>query len=167
MEKRTNSPFPAIDRPVMALVGVVLVIGTGLFMWSDRAHDWRFYQMEFSQLVAEQFGADKAADVPTGLQQIWVADLERADRCTTCHLGVAWKGFEKADHPYRTHPEAPLKTHPLEKFGCTSCHSGAGAAARAGRSIPRRPTAKSLTGRNRCSAARSASRTPWPATRTP
>jgi cytochrome c551/c552 len=126
MEKRTNSPFPAIDRPVMALVGVVLVIGTGLFMWSDRAHDWRFYQMEFSQLVAEQFGADKAADVPTGLQQIWVADLERADRCTTCHLGVAWKGFEKADHPYRTHPEAPLKTHPLEKFGCTSCHGGQG-----------------------------------------
>ena len=126
MEKRTNSPFPAIDRPVMAVVGVVLVIGTGLFMWSDRAHDWRFYQMEFSQLVAEQFGADKAADVPTGLQQIWVADLERADRCTTCHLGVLWKGFEKAEHPYRTHPEAPLKTHPLEKFGCTSCHGGQG-----------------------------------------
>ena len=126
MEKRTNSPFPSIDRPVMAIVGVVLVIGTGLFMWSDRAHDWRFYQMEFSQLVAEQFGADKAADVPTGLQQIWVADLERADRCTTCHLGVLWKGFEKAEHPYRTHPEAPLKTHPLEKFGCTSCHGGQG-----------------------------------------
>ncbi|MBL8136791.1 MAG: c-type cytochrome [Acidobacteria bacterium] len=126
MEKRTNSPFPAIDRPVMAVVGVVLVIGTGLFMWSDRAHDWRFYQMEFAQLVADQFGADKAAEVPTGMQQIWVADLERADRCTTCHLGVLWKGFEKAEHPYRTHPEAPLKTHPLEKFGCTSCHGGQG-----------------------------------------
>jgi hypothetical protein len=32
MEQRTNSPFPSIDRPVMALVGVVLVIGTVLFM---------------------------------------------------------------------------------------------------------------------------------------
>ena len=126
MEKRTNSPFPAIDRPVMAVVGVVLVIGTGLFMWSDRAHDWRFYQMEFTTLVAEQLGAEKAATVPQGLQQIWVADLERADRCTTCHQAITWKGFEKADQPYRTHPEGPLRAHPVEKFGCTSCHGGQG-----------------------------------------
>ncbi len=126
MEKRTNSPYPSIDRPVMALVGVVLVIGTALFMWSDRAHDWRYYQMEFTRMVAEQLGEEKAADVPTGLQQIWVADLERADRCTTCHQAISWKGFEKAEHPYRTHPEAPLKTHPVEDFGCTSCHGGQG-----------------------------------------
>jgi len=126
MEQRTNSPYPSIDRPVMALVGVVLVIGTGLFMWSDRAHDWRYYQAEFTRLVAEQLGEDKADDVPTGLQQIWVADLERADRCTTCHQATSWKGFEKAEHPYRTHPEALLKTHPIEKFGCTSCHGGQG-----------------------------------------
>ena len=126
MEKRTNSPYPSIDRPVMAVVGVVLVIGTVLFMWSDRAHDWRFYQMEFRSLVAEQFGEEKAATVPSGLQQIWVADLQRADRCTTCHQGINWKGFEKADHPYRTHPEAPLRTHPVEEFGCTACHGGQG-----------------------------------------
>ncbi len=126
MEQRTNSPFPRIDRPVMALVGVVLVIGTVLFMWSDRAHDWRFYQAEFKSLVAEQFGEEKAADVPSGLQQIWVAELQRADRCTTCHQGVNWKGFEKAEHPYRAHPEAPLRTHPIEQFGCTSCHGGQG-----------------------------------------
>lgn len=126
MEQRTNSPFPSIDRPIMALVGVVLVIGTVLFMWSDQAKDWRFYQMEFKSLVAEQFGEEKAATVPSGLQQIWVAELGRADRCTTCHQGVAWKGFEKADHPYRTHPEEPLKTHPIEQFGCTSCHGGQG-----------------------------------------
>ncbi|MGE0461633.1 MAG: c-type cytochrome [Vicinamibacterales bacterium] len=126
MEQRTNSPFPSIDRPVMALVGVVLVIGTVLFMWSDQAKDWRFYQMEFKSLVADQFGEEKAADVPSGLQQIWVAELGRADRCTTCHQGVNWKGFEKADHPYRTHPEAPLKTHPIEEYGCTSCHGGQG-----------------------------------------
>lgn len=126
MEQRTNSPFPSIDRPVLALVGVVLVIGTVLFMWSDRAHDWRYYQYEFTRMVAEQFGADKAADVPAGLQQIWVADLGRADRCTTCHQAVSWKGFEQAEHPWRTHPEAPLKAHPLEEFGCTSCHGGQG-----------------------------------------
>ena len=126
MEQRTNSPYPAVDRLVLALVGVVLVIGTGLFMWSDRAHDWRYYQAEFTRMVGEQLGDEKAADVPQGLQQVWVAGLERADRCTTCHQAVAWKGFEKAEHPYRTHPEGPLKTHPVEQFGCTSCHGGQG-----------------------------------------
>ena len=47
MEKRTSSPYPRLDRRIMAAIGVVLVIGTGLFMWSDRAHDWRYYQDEF------------------------------------------------------------------------------------------------------------------------
>ena len=127
MEKRTNSPYPS-HRPARDGAGRAWCSSSApaLFMWSDRAHDWRYYQMEFTRMVAEQLGDEKAADVPTGLQQIWVADLERADRCTTCHQAISWKGFEKAEHPYRTHPEAPLKTHPVEDFGCTSCHGGQG-----------------------------------------
>ena len=81
MEQRTSSPYPRVDRVVLAIVGVILVIGTGLFMWSDRAHDWRFYQAEFKQLVAEKFGDDKAAELPGGVRQIWASDLSRADRC--------------------------------------------------------------------------------------
>jgi cytochrome c2 len=64
--------------------------------------------------------------VTTGLQQIWVADLGRADRCITCHQAVSWKGFETAEEPFRTHPLEPLKGHPIEKFGCTACHGGQG-----------------------------------------
>jgi cytochrome c2 len=126
MERRTNSPYPRIDRPLVAIVGLVLVVGTALFMWSDREHDWRFYQYEFRQLVADRFGDETVAGVPSGPQQVWVADLGRADRCMTCHLAVSWKGFEDAEHPYRTHPVEPLRTHPLEKFGCTACHGGQG-----------------------------------------
>jgi cbb3-type cytochrome oxidase cytochrome c subunit len=126
MERRTNSPYPSIDRLVMAVIGVVLVVGTALFMWSDRERDWRYYQYKFRNLVAEQFGADKADGVPSGLQQVWVADLGRADRCITCHQGATWKGFEGAEHPYRTHPVEPLQTHPIESYGCTSCHGGQG-----------------------------------------
>ena len=126
MEKRTNSPYPALDRVVMALIGVVLVISTGLFVWADRTHDWRYYQAEFRQMVTEQYGADKAAPLPTGVQQVWVADLRRADRCITCHQGIAFQGFETAEHPYRTHPVEPLKTHPVQQYGCTSCHGGQG-----------------------------------------
>ena len=49
MEKRTNSPYPRIDRLIMAGIGVVLVAGTVLFIWSDRAHDWRYYQIAASR----------------------------------------------------------------------------------------------------------------------
>ncbi len=126
MEKRTNSPYPRIDRPVLAVIGVLLVIATVLFVRSDRVHDWRWYQSEFRGMVAEQFGDEKAATVPAGIQQIWVPALGHADRCVTCHQATAWKGFETAEEPYRTHPAAPLRNHPVEKFGCTSCHGGMG-----------------------------------------
>jgi cytochrome c2 len=126
MEKRTNSPYPRIDRPVLAVIGVALVASTILFGWSDWRKDWRYYQNEFKGMVADKFGAEKAEALPRGIQQTWVPELRRADRCITCHVATSWKGFETAEQPYRTHPPAILKAHPPEKFGCTACHGGQG-----------------------------------------
>jgi cytochrome c2 len=126
MEKRTPAPFAQRDRIFLAVIGVALIVSTILFVRSDRAHDWRYYQSEFKDRVAEKFGADKAATVPSGLQQIWVPTLQHADRCVTCHQATHWKGFESAEEPYRTHPEAILRSHPSERYGCTSCHGGQG-----------------------------------------
>ena len=126
MEQRTTSPYPKLDRPILAGIGVLLIVSTVLFWWADRSHDWRYYQGEFRQIVVEKFGAGRAGAVPTGAQQIWVPGLRRADRCITCHQAVSWKGFESAENPWRTHPAEPLRTHPVEQYGCTSCHSGQG-----------------------------------------
>jgi len=126
MEHRTNSPYPSLDKPVLAGVGLVLVVGAALFTINDREHEWRYYQYAFKQVVAEKLGPDKARTVPSGLQQIWVPSLGRADRCVTCHQAVTFKGFETAEEPFRTHPAEPLRNHPIEKFGCSSCHGGQG-----------------------------------------
>ena len=126
MERRTDSPYPRMDRPVLAAVGVLLVVSTALFMWKQRDHDWRYYQWQFRNHVVEKLGADTAATVPHGVAQVYVPGLRRADRCVTCHQAVTWKGFESAEHPYRTHPAKPLQAHPIERFGCTSCHGGQG-----------------------------------------
>ena len=126
MEQRTNSPYPRLDRPVLAIIGVVLVGATVFFAYSDRQHDYKWYQAQFRAQVAEKLGADRAATVPSGLQQVWVPGLQRADRCTTCHLATTWKGFEQAEEPWRTHPPEILKSHPPERFGCTACHGGQG-----------------------------------------
>ena len=126
MEQRTDSPYPKRDRPVLAIIGVVLVVSTVLFVRSDRIRDYWYYQYEFRRMVTEKFGTDKASSVPSGLQQIYVPGLRRADRCVTCHQATRWKGFESADEPWRTHTAGPFATHPPEKFGCTSCHGGQG-----------------------------------------
>ncbi len=126
MEKRTAPPFRKRDRAILAVIGVLLIVSTALFIWSDRAHDWRYYQKEFKSRVAAKLGEVKAGGIPSGLQQIWVPDLRRADRCVTCHQAISWKGFETAEEPFRTHPQEILKPHPAERFGCTSCHGGQG-----------------------------------------
>jgi len=74
------------------------------------------------------------------IQQIVVENLhddyyfkkvEKVDRCITCHLGIDQKGFENAPAPFQTHPNlelflSPNSPHPMEEFGCTSCHGGNG-----------------------------------------
>ncbi|OFW07092.1 MAG: hypothetical protein A3H96_13830 [Acidobacteria bacterium RIFCSPLOWO2_02_FULL_67_36] len=126
MERRTNSPYPRLDRPVLAVVGLLLVASTVIFTLEDREHEWRYYQYAFTNEVTQKFGPDKAKAVKAGLQQIWVPSLGRADRCISCHQAVQWPGFETAEEPFRTHPTEILKSHPVEKFGCTSCHGGQG-----------------------------------------
>ncbi len=126
MEKRTESPYPRKDRPILAIVGVLLILSTALFAWTDWKHDWRYWQHAFKGNVAEKFGAEKAGTLPAGVQQTWIPGLRRADRCSTCHLAVAWKGFESVEEPLRTHRPEILRRHPIEKYGCTSCHGGQG-----------------------------------------
>ena len=84
------------------IVGVLLIVSCALFFASDRAHNWRDYQGRFRQQVAEKFGADKARTIPSGVQQVWIPPLHRADRCITCHQATGWKGFENAKEPFRT-----------------------------------------------------------------
>src|SRR4030042_111636 len=126
MEKRTAPPYPRPDRPVLAAIGLVLVVATILFLRNDREHEWRWDQAQVKQLVTEKYGADLAKTVPSGMQQIWVPAMGRADRCVTCHQATRWKGFETADNPWKTHPQEILGTHPPETYGCTSCHGGQG-----------------------------------------
>ncbi len=126
MEQRTTSPYPRRDRALIAVVGLLLLASAVLFTWREGGGDWRYYQYEFRQLVAEKFGEDKLDTIPAGLQQIWVPALGRADRCVTCHQAVTWRGLETADEPFRTHAADLLRTHPIQKFGCTPCHGGQG-----------------------------------------
>ena len=62
-------------------------------------------------------------------------DLDRIDRCTSCHVGMdefsnpsLTNDFTK--NPYKAHPDITglIKNHPFRKYGCTECHGGQGLA---------------------------------------
>jgi len=112
-------------------LGVVMLLVTGFVFWDHAAPEWQGYQRDFRNLVAKRFGAARANQVPQGLQQTWAKDLGRVDRCVTCHQGVEWKGLENAPNPFKSHPQEILKSHPIDQFGCSSCHGGQGYATEA------------------------------------
>jgi mono/diheme cytochrome c family protein/predicted nucleic acid-binding Zn-ribbon protein len=73
------------------------------------------------------------------IRQVVNARLNLVDRCASCHLGATWPGLESLKQPFRTHSPVYLrrgnadkgandilKDHPLETFGCSSCHQGQG-----------------------------------------
>jgi cytochrome c551/c552 len=59
-------------------------------------------------------------------------DIESVDRCHTCHMSVDNPAYTAASIPreFRTHPRRNqlLASHPVDKFGCTTCHQGQGRA---------------------------------------
>jgi len=64
---------------------------------------------------------------------IYFAQVQKVDRCTTCHMAIDLPGFEKEKQPFKTHPRLDVmlgsrSPHPLESIGCTVCHEGRGQA---------------------------------------
>jgi hypothetical protein len=111
---------------VLIAAVALLAVGVAAIMY-DTGPDWKYYQSEFRTIAAERVAAADPSTLPAGIQQIWVEKLDRVDRCTTCHLGVTWKGLEDVEQPWTTHPMPEIfDDHRLEEFGCTVCHGGQG-----------------------------------------
>ena len=69
--------------------------------------------------------------IDTVLDDRYFQHVPKVDRCMTCHTFIDRPGFENEPNPHRTHPNLELmvgaeSTHPMKRFGCTSCHGGEG-----------------------------------------
>jgi mono/diheme cytochrome c family protein len=96
----------------------VIALGQDLF------REWAGYQRRFLKTLQPH----ERRGVATGIQQILLTDLDRVDRCTTCHLAIAKPQLALAEEPFTAHPGTLLEWHPPEQFGCTVCHGGQGLA---------------------------------------
>ena len=132
----------AVLSPIFLLICVVAIHG-------EETGEWRQYQDGFRKLFTERAearlteargGGDaaeiahwtrvagEASQVQSEIQQIFVAELEVADRCTSCHQGIDNPLFLDAPQPWRSHPGKLLESHDATRFGCTICHDGQGSA---------------------------------------
>ncbi len=97
---------------------------------TDHSYKWKKYQKNFKtlelSLIEDEDLKRGIIERPYEIKQVIVKDLNRVDRCTTCHLGIDNPDFKDAPQPFRTHKN--YQQHPLEKFGCTVCHAGQGRA---------------------------------------
>ena len=58
--------------------------------------------------------------------QTYMEDLNTADRCMSCHVGINTAEGVSTEQPYASHPDQKLYlgNHPPERFGCVLCHEG-------------------------------------------
>lgn len=69
-------------------------------------------------------------DIPIEIKQIYMQDINKADRCQSCHIGIDSPDRVSNQHPYTQHPAGYiyLENHSVNEFGCTFCHRGQGRA---------------------------------------
>ncbi len=64
------------------------------------------------------------------IYQVHLEDINEADRCMSCHVGINRKESVSDEQPYVSHSrrDVYLGNHPPEQFGCVLCHEGQGRA---------------------------------------
>jgi cytochrome c2 len=58
--------------------------------------------------------------------QVHLEEINEADRCMSCHVGINKTESVSEEQPYANHPRRNvyLGNHPPERFGCALCHQG-------------------------------------------
>src|SRR5512135_1334698 len=117
---------PSRFHVAFAALGVLYLAIFSWVFFREQGAEWRAAQARFRTLEATVKNPHQLAQSgrAAGVHQVWLPDLDRVDRCTTCHLGVDDPAFAAAPALFRTHPGTWLSTHPVERFGCTVCHAG-------------------------------------------
>jgi hypothetical protein len=127
-EKEIKDHYKSDSKWIYVLLAVLLFL-TAVAFHRDATPQWEQYQAQFRQILTQKFGKKASDNFSYGMKQIWIKDVNRIDRCTTCHLGIDIPKLSGEDIPlvFRTHPDkALIDEHPFDKFGCTYCHGGKG-----------------------------------------
>ena len=94
--------------------------------------EWQKHQRSYRDILrskaADRQGSELFRAFRIELRQISLPQLGTVDRCVTCHVGVDDPRMTGVPRPFAVHPGHILDSHPADRFGCTICHHGQGAA---------------------------------------
>lgn len=94
--------------------------------------DYKKYQMMYRERLADLAKSDTvqkpAETFPIQVRQIVSRDLQRTDRCVSCHVAMEDPRMQDEKNPLKAHPDHLLEIHDVQKIGCTVCHDGQGRA---------------------------------------
>ena len=98
--------------------------------YKDQFREWKTWQREYiKDELARAATPGQRADAErlrVEVRQIVLPELNRVDRCTSCHVTVEDPSYGPSHLPLAYHPYHDR--HPFDKFGCTICHQGQGRA---------------------------------------
>src|SRR5450759_1086487 len=108
------------------LVGGLVIVA----YYKDQFREWKTWQREYVKAelarAATPVQRADAARIPVEIRQFILPELDRVDRCTSCHAAVEDPSYAGLRVPLAYHPNHDR--HPFDKFGCTICHQGQGRA---------------------------------------
>jgi cytochrome c1 len=109
------------------VVSLIFLVSLAIAPAKNFFSEWRYYQHGYLKMIRNRSEANTLQrHFKSGIQQIWIPDLNVVDRCTSCHVAMKEASLtDVATQPFRPHPVIP---HKLDEFGCTVCHLGQGAA---------------------------------------
>ncbi len=113
---------------IFAVIMVAILIILMVIFSKEAGKEWMTFQKSYNEKLSDKLNKPEFRNTPLKVNQIWIPQLNAIDRCTTCHAGVENPLFANEPQPLTTHPGDFLKTHPVDKFGCTVCHQGDGQA---------------------------------------
>jgi cbb3-type cytochrome c oxidase subunit III len=115
---------------VASLVTVAFLIGAAVR--ENYLAQWKQVQRDYREILQEKATDDRGKELlgrfRIEMKQAAVPALGAVDRCVSCHNGIDDPRMVDVEQPHRVHPGHILDKHPVDRFGCTVCHHGQGAA---------------------------------------
>ncbi|MFH0756878.1 MAG: c-type cytochrome [Bacteroidota bacterium] len=117
----------------LVLAGAVLLLLLLIAAWLHEGlnKEWRRHQRDYAKLLSEMGSEEEIsgiADMERGIFQVELPQLDRVDRCISCHNGIEDRRMVGMPQPHAAHSGTFLDDHPVSKYGCTICHGGQGRA---------------------------------------
>jgi len=133
LEENAMKDLSRIYRWLLLVASVVTVAYlVGAAVRENYLAQWKVVQRGYREILREKATDDRGRELLAKfrleMKQVSVPALGAVDRCVTCHNGIDDPRMSDVEQPHRVHPGHILDKHPVDRFGCTVCHHGQGAA---------------------------------------